>query len=92
MPSKLDVTSAMNAAQKARTKEKIPAVEPDGKQKPISLRVPETENNRFRALFAKHGLNMSEGCIMAITYVAEMAEDGRLKISKAGIREVRVSD
>ena len=39
--------------------------------------------------FAKSGLNLSEGCIMAITYITEMIDAGAFTISKAGVQDVR---
>jgi hypothetical protein len=88
MPSKLNISSALNAAKKARSEDK-PQVMPEKKTKPVSLRMNERDHNRFRALFAASGLNLSEGCIMAITYVAEMIEAGAFTISKAGVQDKR---
>ncbi|MDR2786703.1 MAG: hypothetical protein LBB83_12405 [Treponema sp.] len=88
MPSKLNIKSALNSAKEARTIDK-PDLQPEKKDKPVSLRMNESDHNRFRALFAKSGLNLSEGCIMAITYVAEMIEAGAFTISKAGVQDVR---
>ena len=89
MPSKLNITSAIKAAQEARTVDEAVPEKPEKKDRPVSLRMPETDHNRFRALFAKSGLNLSAGCIMAITYLAEMIEAGALTISKAGVQDVR---
>jgi hypothetical protein len=88
MPSRLNITEALKAAQEVKTVD-IPVTVPGKKDKPVSLRVSETDHNRFRSLFAKSGLNLSEGCIMAITYVAEMIEAGAFTISKAGVQDVR---
>jgi hypothetical protein len=88
MPSKLNISSALNAAKNARSAERV-ELSPGKKDKPVSLRMNETEHNRFRSLFAKSGLNLSEGCIMAITYVAEMIEAGAFSISKAGVQDKR---
>jgi hypothetical protein len=88
MPSKLNIKSALNSTKDARTIDK-PDIRPEKKDKPVSLRMNESDHNRFRALFAKSGLNLSEGCIMAITYVAEMIEAGAFTISKAGVQDVR---
>jgi hypothetical protein len=88
MPSKLNIKSALNAAKEARTIDK-PDIQPEKKVKPVSLRMNESDHNRFRALFAKSGLNLSEGCVMAITYVAEMIEAGAFTISRAGVQDVR---
>ena len=88
MPSKLDISSALQTANQARTQEQEPlALEKKGK--PVSLRITEADHNRFRALFARNGLNMSEGCIMAVTYIAELIEAGIFSISKAGIQDLR---
>jgi hypothetical protein len=88
MPSKINLTSALNAAKAAYTAEKEP-LPLEKKTKPVSLRMNEGDHNRFRSLFAKSGLNLSEGCIASITYVAEMVEAGAFTISKAGIQDVR---
>jgi hypothetical protein len=88
MPSKLNISSAINAAKKARSEDTV-ELTLEKKSRPVSLRMDETEHNRFRALFAKSGLNLSEGCIMAITYVAEMIEAGAFTISKAGVQDKR---
>jgi hypothetical protein len=88
MPSKLNISSAISAANEART-EDGPDLKVAKKGKPVSLRMNERDHNRFRALFAQSGLNLSEGCIMAITYVAEMIEAGAFTISKAGVQDKR---
>ncbi|MDR0719202.1 MAG: hypothetical protein LBF78_06155 [Treponema sp.] len=88
MPSKLNISSALAAANDARTKEK-PELAVEKKVKPVSLRMNETDHNRLRSLFAKSGLNLSEGCIMAITYVAEMIEAGAFTLSRAGVQDIR---
>lgn len=88
MPSKLNIKSAIKSAKDARTVDK-PDIQPERKDKPISLRMSEGEHNRFRSLFAKSGLNLSEGCVMALTYVAEMIEAGAFTISRAGVQDIR---
>lgn len=88
MPSRLNIKGALKAAQEVKTVD-APVTAPEKKDKPVSLRVSETDHNRFRSLFAKSGLNLSEGCIMAITYVSEMIEAGAFTISKAGVQDVR---
>jgi hypothetical protein len=88
MPSKLNIKSALNAAKEARTIDK-PDFQPVKRDRPVSLRMSEKDHNHFRALFAQSGLNLSEGCIMAITYVSEMIEAGAFTISKAGVQDVR---
>jgi hypothetical protein len=88
MPSKLNIGSALNAAKAAHTADKEGAA-PETKTKPVSLRMSESDHNRFRSLFAKTGLNLSEGCIASITYVVEMIEAGAFTISKAGVQDVR---
>jgi hypothetical protein len=88
MSSRLNIKGALKAAQEVKTVD-MPVSSPEKKGKPVSLRVSETDHNRFRSLFAKSGLNLSEGSIMAITYVAEMIEAGAFTISKAGVQDVR---
>ena len=88
MPSRINISSALNAAKNARTDD-LPEVKPEKKEKPVSLRMNESDHIRFRALFAKSGLNLSEGCIMSITYIAEMIEAGAFTISKAGVQDIR---
>jgi hypothetical protein len=88
MASSLNLSSALKSANEARTAARI-EIQPDKKVKPVSLRMSETEHNRLRSLFAKSGLNLSEGSIMAITYVAEMIEAGAFTISRAGVQDVR---
>jgi hypothetical protein len=88
MPSKLNISSALNAAKNARSSDE-PELKPEKKDKPVSLRMNESDHNRFRSLFAKSGLNLSEGCIMAITYIVEMIEAGAFTISKAGVQDKR---
>jgi hypothetical protein len=99
MASRLDLSSAISAAEQARTPETPKATvtanqtaQPDGegdKTKPISLRIRESDHNRFRSLFAKSGLSLSAGSVMAITYVAEMIEAGVFTISRSGIHDIR---
>ena len=93
MSSMLNITSTIKAAQGAQAADEAAPEKPEKKDKPVSLRMPETELNHFRSLFAKSELNhfrslfakselnLSEGCIMAITYVAEMIEAGAFTIS-----------
>ncbi|MDR3140034.1 MAG: hypothetical protein LBT95_10260 [Treponema sp.] len=88
MPSKLNISSALSSAKNARSADKV-KLTPEKKDKPVSLRMNETDHNRFRSLFAKSGLNLSEGCIMAITYVTEMIEAGAFTISRAGVQDKR---
>jgi hypothetical protein len=89
MASTLNVKGALNAAQAARTPEEALLLEGETKSKPVSLRVRASDHNRFRSLFAKSGLSLAAGCIMAITYVVEMIEAGAFSISKAGVQDLR---
>jgi hypothetical protein len=90
MASKLDVSGAISAASAALTADESPVeVEEENKSKPVSLRMRERDHNRFRSLFAKSGLSLAAGCVMAITYVVEMIEAGAFTISKAGVQDVR---
>lgn len=90
MPNKLDLSSALAAVNDVRSgvkEEETPELEK--RVKPVSLRISEADHNRFRSLFAKTGLNLSEGCIASITYVVEMIEAGVFTISKAGVQDIR---
>jgi hypothetical protein len=90
MASTLNLQGALNAANAARTPEEpVSPPEAEMKSKPVSLRVREIDHNRFRSLFAKSGLSLAAGCIMAITYVVEMIEAGAFTISKAGVQDIR---
>jgi hypothetical protein len=90
MASKLDVSSAIHAANAARTADEPPAeAGGENNSKPISLRIRERDHNRFRSLFAKSGLSLAAGCVMAITYVVEMIEAGAFTVSKAGVQDIR---
>jgi hypothetical protein len=89
MASTLNLQGALNAAHAARTPEDAAPAEEETKSKPVSLRVREIDHNRFRSLFAKSGLSLAAGCIMAITYVVEMIEAGAFTISKAGVQDIR---
>lgn len=90
MASKLDLRGALSAAEEARTRDAGSEEEAAGtRTKPVSLRIRESDHNRFRALFAARGLSLSAGCVMAVTYVAEMIEAGVFTISKSGIHDTR---
>ena len=89
MASTLNLQGALNAANAALTPEAAAPAEAETKSKPVSLRVREADHNRFRSLFAKSGLSLAAGCIMAITYVVEMIEAGAFTISKAGVQDIR---
>jgi hypothetical protein len=89
MPNKLNIASALSAANEVRSGEGEEEVELERKAKPVSLRISEADHNRFRSLFAKSGLNLSQGCIASITYVVELIEAGVFTISKAGVQDIR---
>jgi hypothetical protein len=89
MPNKLHIASALDAAHEVLSEEKEEQGEVERKAKPVSLRISEADHRRFRALFAKSGLNVSQGCIASITYVVEMIEAGVFTISKSGVQDIR---
>lgn len=86
MPNKLNLSSALAAINEVRSNAEQAL---EKRVKPVSLRISETDHNRFRSLFAKTGLNLSEGCIASIMYVVEMIEAGVFTISKAGVQDIR---
>jgi hypothetical protein len=61
----------------------------DDTPRPTAVRLNRQEYEYLKNLFATrgHGLKVSTGMKMAALYIAEQVEDGKLSISKAGIRE-----
>jgi hypothetical protein len=58
-------------------------------QKMIPVRVVEIDYNRFKNIFGERGLALARAGSLALYYVAEQVEAGRLSISKAGIIDRR---
>jgi hypothetical protein len=57
--------------------------------KPIAIRLNEYEYNHLKSLFAKEGVKLSTGIKTAALWIAEMADSGALKVTKAGIFDLR---
>jgi len=61
----------------------------DVANKPIAIRLNEYEYRQLKSLYAKEGVKLSTGLKVSALWVAEMAESGALKITKAGIIDRR---
>ena len=59
------------------------------KSKMIPVRVNEIDYNRLMGLFGSQGLPLARAGSLALYYIAEQLEAGRLSISKAGIIDRR---
>jgi hypothetical protein len=55
----------------------------------IPVRMNEIDYNRLKGLFGSQGLPLARAGNLALFYVAEQMESGRLSISKAGIIDRR---
>ena len=87
IPDRGSVRKGLAAASAVTTREK-----PDKSQvgtKLVAVRVNEVDHNRLKGLFATEGLALARAGNLALFYVAEQLEAGRLSISKAGIIDRR---
>jgi hypothetical protein len=55
----------------------------------ISIRLDEYDHRRLKALFASEGVKLASGIKTAALWIAEMADSGALKVTKAGIIDRR---
>ena len=55
----------------------------------ISIRLDEYDHRRLKALFASEGVKLASGIKTAALWIAEMADSGALKVTKAGIIDKR---
>jgi len=55
----------------------------------VSIRLDEYDHRRLKALFASEGVKLASGIKTAALWIAEMAESGALKLTKAGIIDKR---
>jgi hypothetical protein len=79
--------SALNAAAEVvskPTEDKSQAV-----TKMIPVRVNEVDYNRLKGLFGAQGLPLARAGNLALFYIAEQLEAGRISVSKAGIIDRR---
>ena len=59
----------------------------NGETKIISIRLDDHDHRRLKSLFAKEGVKLASGIKVCALWIAEMAEAGVLKVTKAGIIE-----
>jgi hypothetical protein len=76
------------AAASAVTSKEVPDKSKYG-MKLIPVRMNEIDYNRLKGLFGSQGLALARAGNIALFYVAEQMEAGRLSISKAGIIDRR---
>ena len=84
-----DTTSAIKAAAALAT---ITDDEPDinaAANKMVCIRLNEHEHREMKALFSKNGIALATGVKLAALYVTELAKDGALKLTSAGIIDRR---
>jgi hypothetical protein len=55
----------------------------------VSIRLDEFDHRRLKSLFAGEGVKLATGIKTAALWIAEMAESGAVKVSKAGIIDRR---
>jgi hypothetical protein len=87
LPDRGSTEKAMAAAAEVLTKEA-----PDKSKvgsKLIPVRINETDYNRLKGLFGGQGLALARAGSLALYYIAEQLEAGRISISKAGIIDRR---
>ena len=95
MASKIEKNRGVGDAIAAAEKTAKATIEPEGPSKgdtatkPIAIRLNEYEYNHLKSLFAKEGVKLSTGIKTAALWIAEMAEAGALKVTKAGIIDRR---
>jgi len=84
-----DTANAIKAAAAVAT---VTDNEPDinaAANKMVCIRLNEHEHRKLKALFSKAGIPLATGAKLAALYVAELAEDGALKLTSAGIIDRR---
>jgi len=86
-PDRGSVNKATIAASAVVTQ--TPQDKSTAKSKMIPVRMNEIDYNRLKGLFGAQGLPLARAGNLALFYVAEQLEAGRLSISKAGIIDRR---
>jgi hypothetical protein len=87
LPDRGSVDQAVAAAAAAATK---PAPDKsNAKTKLVPVRVNEIDYNRLKGLFGAQGLPLARAGNLALFYIAEQLEAGRISITKAGIIDRR---
>jgi hypothetical protein len=102
MANKLDLSGALAAQAQVTTAdppadtgaageplEKVRIDKTQDKPQMIAVRVNETDYRRLKVLFAGQGLALARAANLALYYVAEQMEAGRISVTKAGIIDRR---
>ena len=55
----------------------------------VSFSLPKGERQRFKIFCAQHDVKMSDYIYLAMDYIANCAEEGKLKVSRTGIKEIK---
>lgn len=87
LPDRGSADRAIAAAAEVVTQE--PADKSTGASKMIPVRVNETDYNHLKGLFGAQGLALARAGHLALFYVAEQLEAGRISVTKAGIIDRR---
>lgn len=62
---------------------------PKGNADAVLVRLSRGKRNEFKSFFSEHGLDMTSGFEMCVEFAMELVRDGKIRISKAGIRQQR---
>ena len=87
LPDRGSVEQAVSAAAAVATKAAPDKSKADSKMIPV--RVNEIDYNRLKGLFGAQGLPLARAGNLALFYIAEQLEAGRISITKAGIIDRR---
>ena len=87
IPDRGSVKQATELAAAVVTRDKPDKSKAESKMIPV--RVNELDYNRFKGLFGSQGLPLARAGSLAIHYIAEQLEAGRLSVTKAGIIDRR---
>jgi hypothetical protein len=87
LPDRGSVDKAISAAAEVVTQKEVDKSQ--GVSKLIPVRVNEMDYNRLKGLFGAQGLALARAGHLALFYIAEQLEAGRISISKAGIIDRR---
>ena len=87
LPDRGSIEKATTAAAEVVTQS--PVNKSDYSTKLIPVRVNEHDYNRLKGLFGAQGLPLARAGNLALFYIAEQLEAGRLSITKAGIIDRR---
>jgi hypothetical protein len=65
----------------------VPAERPGTALQFLNIRISETEKAVFKSFFYKYGFTLSSGCLLAMRYMQQLVDEGKIEITKTGIRE-----